>query len=66
MGAYITIPGGAGASRGGPKGRFCEFMIKTEIDTPSMKYSKTPIQESKSAWRLFLFYETSIKEKPLF
>ena len=28
MGAYITIPGGAGASRGGPKGRFCEFIKK--------------------------------------
>ena len=25
LGAYITIPWGAGASRGGPEGRFCEF-----------------------------------------
>ena len=27
MGAYITIPWGAGASRGGPKGRFCELTL---------------------------------------
>ena len=31
MGAYITIPWGAGASRGGPEGRFCESLIKVNV-----------------------------------
>ena len=31
MDAFITIPWGAGASRGGPEGRFCESLIKVNV-----------------------------------
>ena len=51
MGAYITIPWGAVASRGGPKGGFCEYQKKQFL-----KYSSEPFQREVTL--KFLGYRT--------